>query len=82
MCPQEISHHMAMTATQETKQHYRYLWDAFIASVENGHPMILLPKDIADQIGNAAVEDIATRFWYVTRTTNLGVPPHAVAKPV
>ena len=62
MAAQEVMHNIAVAATGEVRQHFRNLWNEFIFSVAIGRPRLLLPRYIGDQLGNAALEVIMTRF--------------------
>jgi hypothetical protein len=67
MASQEIMHNQALAATPDMRQHFRNLWNEFLFSVMIGRPYVLLPRHLGSQIGNAAIEDMATRFSYVTK---------------
>jgi len=67
MASQEIMHNLAVAATNDMRQHFRNLWNEFIFSVAIGRPYLLLPRYMGDQLGNAALESIMTRFAYVTK---------------
>jgi hypothetical protein len=62
MSVQVTLHNIAMSATPEMQQHWKYLWRAFITSVQLNNPVILVPKDIGDQMGNTALTEVAVRY--------------------
>ncbi len=53
---------IATRATEQAKEEYKSAWKMFLQSVDSGKPYIVLQKQMGHEIGNAALEDIATRF--------------------
>lgn len=58
-----VAHQVTVNAPDSTKQHFRFLYEEFLKSVQTGKPFIAVPTIVGQQIGTAALEDMARRFW-------------------
>lgn len=53
---------IASNASKHVKQHYRALWKMFLSSIEESAPHMLIPRSLADQVGEKTLIDIMNRF--------------------
>jgi hypothetical protein len=63
MASAAVAHQVAASASDSTKQHFRFLYEEFLKSVQTGKPFMSVPHIVGQQIGTAALEDMARRFW-------------------
>lgn len=55
---------IAVKATVQAREDYKSAWGMFLHSVDTGRPYFVLQRQMGHEIGNAALENIATRFRY------------------